>query len=50
MIYLVLLPILIPIIGGLLIKPQGKPTLVPVTDKRQPMNVADVKNDFKMED
>ena len=38
------------IIGGLLIKPQGKPTLVPVTDKRQPMNVADVKNDFKMED
>lgn len=38
------------IIGGLLIKPQGKPTLVPVTDKRQPMNVIDVKNDFKMED
>lgn len=38
------------IIGGLLIKPPGKPTLVPVTDKRQPMNVADVKEDFKMED
>lgn len=38
------------IIGGLLIKPQGKPTLVPVTDKRQPMNVANVKDDFKMED
>ena len=37
------------IIGGLLIKPQGKPTLVPVTDKRQSMNVADVKNDFRME-
>ena len=38
------------IIGGLLIKPQGKPTLVPITDKRQPMNVANVKDDFKMED
>lgn len=38
------------IIGGLLIKPQGKPTLVPVTDKRQPMNAANVKDDFKMED
>lgn len=38
------------IIGGLLIKPQGKPTLVSITDKRQPMNVADVKDDFKMED
>lgn len=35
---------------GLLIKPQEKPTLVPVSDKRQPMNVANVKDDFKMED
>ena len=32
-------------LGGLIIKPQGKPTLVPVSDKRPAMNNA--KNDFK---
>lgn len=38
------------ILGGLIVKPPGKPTLVPVTDKRQAMNVSDAKNDFIMED
>ena len=40
------------IIGGLLIKPPGKPTLVPVTDKRKAMNVEDAENEFSkiMED
>lgn len=38
------------ILGSLIIKPPGKPTLVPVTDKRQAMNISDAKNDFIMED
>lgn len=38
------------ILGSLIIKPPGKPTLVPITDKRQAMNVSDTKNDFIMED
>lgn len=38
------------ILGSLIIKPPGKPTLVPITDKRQAMNVSDAKNDFIMED
>ena len=38
------------ILGRLIVKPPGKPTLVPVTDKRQAMNVSDAKNDFIMED
>lgn len=38
------------ILGSLIVKPPGKPTLVPVTDKRQAMNVSDAKNDFIMED
>ena len=38
------------ILGSLIIKPTGKPTLVPITDKRQAMNVSDAKNDFIMED
>lgn len=38
------------ILGRLIIKPPGKPTLVPITDKRQAMNVSDAKNDFIMED
>ena len=35
------------ILGSLVIKPQGKPTLVPITDKRAPLNTA--KDDFKEE-
>ena len=33
------------IYNGLIEKPQGKPVLVPLSDKRQPMNTA--QNDFK---
>lgn len=38
------------VLGDLIIKPKGKPTLVPVTDKREAMNITNVKNEFKMED
>ena len=40
------------ILGDLVIKPPGKPTLVPLSDKRQAMNVSDAKNEFNeiMED
>ncbi|MGI6256631.1 MAG: DUF2800 domain-containing protein [Anaerovoracaceae bacterium] len=35
------------LLGALIIKPEGKPVLVPLTDKRPPMNTA--KEDFKEE-
>lgn len=35
------------ILGGLVFKPQGKPTLVPDTDKRPAITGNDAKSDFK---
>ncbi|AVP64447.1 DUF2800 domain-containing protein [Clostridium botulinum] len=34
------------ILGGLIHKPLGKPTLVPLSDKRPAMNISNVKNEF----
>ena len=34
------------ILGGLVVKPQGKPTLVPDTDKRPALIVSNAKHDF----
>ncbi|MDO4564681.1 MAG: DUF2800 domain-containing protein [Clostridia bacterium] len=40
------------VLGGLVIKPQGKPTLVPASDKRPAIRTTDAKHDFNdyMED
>jgi Protein of unknown function (DUF2800). len=37
------------VLGGLVIKPSGKPTLVPLSDKRPPMNSSNAKIDFMEE-
>jgi hypothetical protein len=34
------------ILGSLVIKPTGKPTLVPISDKRPEINTSTAKNDF----
>ena len=38
------------ILGELIYKPPGKPTLVPITDKREAINTSNIKNEFEMED
>ena len=35
------------VLGGLIVKPQGKPTLVPVSDKRPAITGNDAKSEFK---
>lgn len=38
------------ILGDLIVKPQGRPTLVPVTDKRPAIDVTNANDEFKQED
>ena len=38
------------ILGDLIVKPKGKPTLVPVTDKRPAIDVTNANEEFKQED
>lgn len=38
------------ILGELIVKPQSKPTLAPITDKHPAINVTNATNEFKMED
>lgn len=35
------------LLGDLIIKPEGKPTLVPISDKRPALGIEDAQNDFK---
>ena len=34
------------VLGDLIIKPKGKPTLVPLSDKRQALNVSSAETEF----
>jgi hypothetical protein len=35
------------LLGRFVVKPQGKPTLVPISDKRQPIRISNVHQEFK---